>query len=102
MTGDFRLRLVLRLQKVSARTEIGGSDHAKDHPPPLVRHRGQEAAEFYVGTFPDSRVTNVTTIRDTPSGDCDIVSFDLFGQPFQAISAGPIFKFTPAVSFVVA
>lgn len=62
----------------------------------------KEAAEFYAGIFPDSRVTNVQTIRDTPSGDSDIVSFELFGQPFMAISAGPYFKFTPAISFLVA
>ncbi|CAN5840758.1 hypothetical protein BH23ACT12_BH23ACT12_09230 [soil metagenome] len=62
----------------------------------------KEAAEFYTATFPGSRITNVRTIHDTPSGDCDIVSFDLFGQPFMSISAGPTFKFTPAVSFVVA
>jgi predicted 3-demethylubiquinone-9 3-methyltransferase (glyoxalase superfamily) len=60
-----------------------------------------EAAEFYSSTFPDSRVTSVTTIRDTPSGDTDIVSFELFGEQFMAISAGPLFKFTPAVSFQV-
>ena len=60
-----------------------------------------EAAEFYAATFPDSKITNVSTITDTPSGDCDIVSFELFGQSFQAISAGPLFAFTPAVSFLV-
>jgi predicted 3-demethylubiquinone-9 3-methyltransferase (glyoxalase superfamily) len=60
-----------------------------------------EAAEFYSATLPDSKVTNVSTIHDTPSGDCDIVSFELIGQPFQAISAGPLFKFTPAISFLV-
>lgn len=60
-----------------------------------------EAAEFYSSTFPDSRVTNVSTLHDTPSGDADVVSFELFGQPFMAISAGPLFRFTPAVSFLV-
>jgi predicted 3-demethylubiquinone-9 3-methyltransferase (glyoxalase superfamily) len=60
-----------------------------------------EAAEFYTTTFPDSKVTNVSMITDTPSGDCDIVSFELLGQPFQAISAGPFFRFTPAISFLV-
>jgi predicted 3-demethylubiquinone-9 3-methyltransferase (glyoxalase superfamily) len=63
--------------------------------------QAKEAAEFYVSTFPDSKVTSVNTLHDTPSGDCDIVSFELFGQPFQAISAGPLFKFTPAISFFV-
>lgn len=60
-----------------------------------------EAAEFYSATFPDSKITKVATIRDTPSGDCDIVSFEIMGQPFQAISAGPLFRFTPAISFLV-
>lgn len=60
-----------------------------------------EAAEFYSSTFPDSKVTNVSSIKDTPSGDCDIVSFELLAQPFMAISAGPLFRFTPAISFLV-
>lgn len=60
-----------------------------------------EATEFYASVLPDSKVTNVSTIYDTPSGDTDIVSFDLCGQPFQAISAGPLFKFTPAISLAV-
>ena len=60
-----------------------------------------EAAGFYAATFPDSRVTDVTTIRDTPSGDTDVVSFEVLGQPFQAISAGPLFRFNPSVSFFV-
>jgi predicted 3-demethylubiquinone-9 3-methyltransferase (glyoxalase superfamily) len=61
----------------------------------------KEAAQFYCSVFPDSKVDNVTTIRDTPSGDCDIVSFTLFGQSFMAISAGPLFKFNESVSFIV-
>lgn len=60
-----------------------------------------EAAELYSATFPDSKVTNVTTLHDTPSGDADIVSFEVCGQPFMAISAGPLFQFTPSVSFLV-
>src|SRR5581483_2848009 len=60
-----------------------------------------EAARFYVAAFADSRITSTGMIRDTPSGDCDIVSFELTGQPFMAISAGPLFKFNPSVSFMV-
>jgi predicted 3-demethylubiquinone-9 3-methyltransferase (glyoxalase superfamily) len=60
-----------------------------------------EAADYYSSALPDSKVTNVTTIHDTPSGDTDIVSFELTGQSFMAISAGPLFKFTPAVSFLI-
>jgi predicted 3-demethylubiquinone-9 3-methyltransferase (glyoxalase superfamily) len=59
----------------------------------------KEAAELYTSLLPNSKITNVTTIHDTPSGDADMVSFELAGQPFMAISAGPIFKFNPSISF---
>jgi len=61
----------------------------------------KETAEFYTSTFPDSKLTNITTIHDTPSGDCDVVSFELWGYSFMAISAGPLFTFNPSVSFMV-
>lgn len=60
-----------------------------------------EAAEFYTKVFPRSEITMKTQIHNTPSGDCDIVSFSLRGFEFQAISAGPYFKITPAISFLV-
>jgi predicted 3-demethylubiquinone-9 3-methyltransferase (glyoxalase superfamily) len=59
----------------------------------------REAAELYTSVLDGSEVLNVTTLRGTPSGDCDLVSFVLAGQPFMAISAGPPFKFNPSVSF---
>ena len=59
----------------------------------------REAAEFYVGLLPDSRITNATTLHDTPSGDTNVVSFQLAGQPFMAISAGPLFTINPSISF---
>ncbi len=61
----------------------------------------KEAAEFYCSTFPQSRISNVTTLRDTPSGDTDVVSFVLGGLALMAISAGPLFKFNPSISFMV-
>lgn len=61
----------------------------------------KQAAELYTSLIPGSKVANVSTIHDTPSGDCDIVSFNLAGQPFMAISAGPMFKFNPSISFHV-
>jgi predicted 3-demethylubiquinone-9 3-methyltransferase (glyoxalase superfamily) len=61
----------------------------------------KEAAEFYVSAFPGSEITNVTTLHDTPSGSVDIVAFRLSGHPFEAISAGPLFKFNPSVSFIL-
>lgn len=60
----------------------------------------KEAAEFYVKTFGNnSRVTNVMTLHDTPSGDADVVSFELWDYKFMAISAGPLFKFNSSISF---
>src|SRR5215470_3214381 len=61
----------------------------------------KEAAELYVSSIADSKIKSVRTIHGTPSGDCDMISFDLAGQPFMAISAGPLFKFNPSVSFHV-
>jgi predicted 3-demethylubiquinone-9 3-methyltransferase (glyoxalase superfamily) len=61
----------------------------------------KEAAEFYTSVFPDARVTNVTTLHDTPSGDTEVVSFELAGQPFMAISAGPLFRINPSISFML-
>lgn len=61
----------------------------------------REAAEFYVSIFPDSRIKSVSQIEGTPSGSVDIVTFEIMGQEFQAISAGPFFKFNEAISFVV-
>lgn len=62
----------------------------------------KEAAEFYTGLFENSRLTNVTMLEDTPSGDTETVSFELAGQPFIAISAGPYFKLNPSISLMVA
>ncbi|MBI2019867.1 VOC family protein [Candidatus Daviesbacteria bacterium] len=61
----------------------------------------KEAAEFYVSIFPNSKINNITTLHNTPSGDTDIISFELSGQSFMAISAGPLFKFNESISFIV-
>ncbi len=63
----------------------------------------KESAKFYTSIFSDSKITNISTIHEvpTPTGDCDIVSFELNGQPFMAINAGPLFKFNPSISFIV-
>ncbi len=64
-----------------------------------------EAARFYASIFPDSRVDAVTALpADSPSGPAgsvEVVEFTLAGQPFMAISAGPLDPFNHAISFVV-
>lgn len=65
----------------------------------------EQAAEFYASIFPDSRVDRVTALpSDTPSGPAGsvkVVDFTLFGQRFQAITAGPMEPFNHAISMVV-
>ncbi len=61
----------------------------------------KEAALFYVSLFERSKLLGSDVIEDTPSGDAEIVHFELAGQPFEAISAGPYFKFNPSISLLV-
>lgn len=61
----------------------------------------KEAAEFYTSLFPNSKMINVSTLYDTPSGDCNIVTFEILGKKFMSISAGPYFQFNPSISFMV-
>lgn len=63
--------------------------------------QAREASAFYCSVIPDSRIRYTTTLHNTPSGDCDVVAFTLAGQPFMAISAGPLFEFNPSISFFV-
>ncbi|MFV0464578.1 MAG: VOC family protein [Lachnospiraceae bacterium] len=59
-----------------------------------------EAAELYTSVFPDSKIISVETIRDTPSGDCDMITFQLLGREIQSIGAGTEFKLNSAFSFM--
>jgi predicted 3-demethylubiquinone-9 3-methyltransferase (glyoxalase superfamily) len=67
--------------------------------------QAEEAAKFYAGIFPDSRVTRVTSLPTEspsgPAGSVKVVEFLLFGQAFTAMSAGPLDPFNHAVSLVV-
>ncbi len=59
--------------------------------------RAEEAMNFYVSVFEDAVVVNVNRIGD------NIVtgSFRLFGQEFMVLDGGPMFSFSPAISFFV-
>jgi predicted 3-demethylubiquinone-9 3-methyltransferase (glyoxalase superfamily) len=65
----------------------------------------EDAARLYTSIFPDSRLVRVSTLPSEspsgPPGSVKIVEFDLFGQRFTAISAGPLDAFNHAVSFIV-
>lgn len=63
------------------------------------------AAKFYASIFPDSRVDHVTAMQSEspsgPPGSVVVVDFTLFGQRFQAMTAGPHNEFNDAISFTV-
>jgi predicted 3-demethylubiquinone-9 3-methyltransferase (glyoxalase superfamily) len=65
----------------------------------------EEAAAFYASIFPNSRVDRVTAMpSDSPSGPAGsvkVVDFTLFGQRFQAMTAGKHHDFNDAFSLVV-
>ena len=64
----------------------------------------KQAAEFYVSVFSkrgSAKILSASTLDNTPSGKVDIVSFELLGTEYMAISAGPMFKFNESISFVI-
>ncbi|MCS7137317.1 MAG: VOC family protein, partial [Candidatus Caldarchaeum sp.] len=64
--------------------------------------QAKEAAEFYVSVFDEhSEIEWSRTLRDTPSGDAELLSFRLRSYRFMAINGGPFFKFNPSISFMV-
>jgi predicted 3-demethylubiquinone-9 3-methyltransferase (glyoxalase superfamily) len=65
-------------------------------------NNAEEAAKFYTSIFKNSKIKNVTTLHNTPSGTVEIFTVELLGQEFTLISAGPLFKFNPSISFLVA
>jgi len=68
--------------------------------------KAEEAARFYTGLLPNSRIDAVHRyIVETPGGkpgDVMLVEFTLAGETYQALNGGPYFKFTPAISLSVA
>lgn len=61
-----------------------------------------EAAQWYVSLFENSSIVSTTTLSGTPSGDTEMVDFQLENLRLTAISAGPYFTLNPSVSFMVA
>src|SRR5580698_89959 len=71
-------------------------------------HQAEEAANFYVSVFKDSKILNVVRYGEAAAkasgnekGKVMTVAFELEGEKFAAINGGPVFRFTEAVSFVV-
>jgi len=66
--------------------------------------QAEEAANFYVGVFKNSKITKIVRWTEggpAPAGTVLTISFNLDGQEFTALNGGPQFKFTEAVSFSI-
>ncbi len=70
--------------------------------------QAEEAAHFYTGIFPDSRITATSRygeagreIHGMEPGTVLTVAFELAGQSFTALNGGPMFKFTEALSLQI-
>src|SRR5579863_7541500 len=66
--------------------------------------KAEEAANFYTAIFNDALITDVSRSGDDGLGARGKVmsaTFELAGQKFIALNGGPMFKFTPAISFFV-
>lgn len=66
--------------------------------------KAEEAANFYVSLFPNSKIDSISRNGDAgpgPKGSVLTVNFQLEGQKFIALNGGPHFSFTPAISLFV-
>jgi predicted 3-demethylubiquinone-9 3-methyltransferase (glyoxalase superfamily) len=66
--------------------------------------QAEEAANFYVSIFKNSRITAVSRYGEVgpgPKGSVMVIGFELDGQAFTALNGGPMFKFTEAISMIV-
>jgi len=85
---------------------MASKGNAKIFPHLWYAEEAEDAARFYASIFPDSRVDRVTPLLSEspsgPPGSVKVVDFTLFGQRFQAITAGPHHEFNDAISLVVA
>jgi len=67
-------------------------------------NNAEEAMNFYVSVFNNSKISTVTRYGDAgpgPKGSVLTAAFELEGQKFVALNGGPRFKFSEAISFVI-
>ncbi len=70
--------------------------------------KAEEAVNLYVSIFGNSKITGITRygeagseVAGRPKGTVMTIAFQLEGQEFVALNGGPVFTFSPAISFVV-
>lgn len=61
----------------------------------------KEITDFYLSVFPDATLKSNGALSDTPSGTVEMATLTIFGQELSLMTAGPMFKFTEAISFVI-
>jgi len=67
-------------------------------------NNAEDAINFYISIFKNSKITSVSRYGEgmpMPAGTVMTATFQLEGQEFMALNAGPQFKFTEAISFLV-
>jgi predicted 3-demethylubiquinone-9 3-methyltransferase (glyoxalase superfamily) len=82
----------------------GGCDMRKITPCLWFDNQAEEAANFYVSVFKNSKMGSIARFGDAgpgPKGSVMVGSFELDGQRFAALNGGPAFDFTEAISFIV-
>ena len=63
--------------------------------------RAEEAANFYVSLFPNSRMLSVERLTVGPAAGNAVVEFELDGLKFGGVDGGPMYKLSPAISFII-
>ena len=66
--------------------------------------QAEDAANFYCSIFKNSKILKIARYPEGspgPAGSVMVVNFQVEGQDFMALNAGPLFKFTEAISFVI-
>jgi predicted 3-demethylubiquinone-9 3-methyltransferase (glyoxalase superfamily) len=66
--------------------------------------KAEEAAKFYTSIFKNSKIGRIARYPEgapAPAGSVMSVTFQIEGQEFHALNGGPMYKFTPAISFFV-
>jgi predicted 3-demethylubiquinone-9 3-methyltransferase (glyoxalase superfamily) len=61
----------------------------------------KEIIDFYVSVFPGTKIITGGNLSDTPSGDVEMATIELLGQELSLMTAGPLFRFNEAFSFVI-
>jgi predicted 3-demethylubiquinone-9 3-methyltransferase (glyoxalase superfamily) len=61
----------------------------------------KEITSFYLSVFPDAVLKTGGELSDTPSGNVEMATLTILGQELTLMTAGPMFKFTEAISLVI-